>query len=309
MNGLPKECRVNAALGTTHYTIEKAERPKKVLVLGGGPAGMEAARVSALRGHEVMLVEKTRKLGGSLPVAAFVKGTEIESLPALVAYLERQVTKRGVRVLTCRQFSSAIVDRFKPDVAIVATGGVQSAPAIPGIDGPNVVRSTDLHRSLKTLLRFVGPRAVGWLTKVWMPIGKRVVIIGGGIAACQLAEFLVKRGRRVTIVDAAENLGEGMVPERKNRLFSWFRKKGVAIFTGVTYGKVSVKEFTFTTKDGQGRTVVADTIIPAVPFSPDTELVGMLRQSVPEVFAVGDCAEPKLIPDAIAAAWGVARDL
>jgi 2,4-dienoyl-CoA reductase (NADPH2) len=75
MNGLPKECRVNAALGTDYYEVTKAGRSKRVLVAGGGPAGMEAARVAALRGHEVTLVEKSPKLGGTLPVAAMVKGS------------------------------------------------------------------------------------------------------------------------------------------------------------------------------------------------------------------------------------------
>ena len=98
MNGLPKDCRINAALGTTEYELRKAEKTKRVIVVGGGPGGMEAARVAALRGHEVLLVEKSRRLGGVVPIAALVKGLEIENLTALTDYLERQIIKSGVTV-------------------------------------------------------------------------------------------------------------------------------------------------------------------------------------------------------------------
>jgi 2,4-dienoyl-CoA reductase (NADPH2) len=309
MNGLPKECRVNAALGTTDYEMEKAKKPKKVLVVGGGPAGMEAARVAALRGHEVTLVERMHKPGGALPVAALVKGVEIEDLPSLIAYLERQITKSGVRVMTGREFIPSMIDEFKPDVAIIATGGILSAPGIPGIEGPNVVKSSDLHRTLKTLLRFFRPATLRWLTKFWMPVGKTVVVIGGRIAACQLAEFLVKRGRKVTIVDTDQTLGEGLVPERRNRLFSWFRKKGVTMMTGVTCEEITDRGLTIRTKEGDRLTIAADTIIPAAPMLSNTGLADALKEMVPEVYAVGDCKEPRLIPDAIADGWRVARKI
>jgi 2,4-dienoyl-CoA reductase (NADPH2) len=309
MNGLPKECRVNAALGTTTYTIEKAPRSRRILVIGGGPAGMEAARVSALRGHDVTLIEKADRLGGSLPVAALVKGTEIENLPNLIAYLERQVRRLGVTVLTGREFAAEMVDQFRPDAVIVAAGGAQSLPAIPGMDGKIVVKSGDLHHTLKVLLTFAGPRTLGWLTRIWMPVGKTVVIIGGGIAACQLGEFLVKRGRKVTLVDAADALGEGMIPERRNRLLSWFKKKGVATYTGVQYEMVTTNGFVFVTKEGMRTTVEADTIIPLPPLAADASLVAALKTTIPEVYAIGDCAKPALIPDAIAAGWNVGRNL
>lgn len=305
MNGLPKECRVNAALGTDRYEVTKAGKPKRILVVGGGPAGMEAARVAALRGHTVALVEKYSKLGGTLPVAALVKGLEIENIPALVRYLSGQVRKLGVEVVTGRKSVLQEIDRMRPDAVIIAGGGIPATPQIKGIDGPNVVKSGDLHGTLKFFLRFFSPGALRWLTRFWMPVGRRVVILGGQVAACQLAEFLTKRGRKVTIVEEGDVLGEGLIPERKMRLFSWFRKKGVGLMTGVTFNEVTASGMVVTTKEGNRVVLEADTIIPALPMLANTALAEEIKGRVPEIHLIGDCKEPRLIPDAVADGWRV----
>jgi 2,4-dienoyl-CoA reductase (NADPH2) len=234
---------------------------------------------------------------------------DIENLPSLIAYLQRQIRSLDVTVITGREFDSSMIERFKPDAAIVAVGGVPSVPQIRGIEGRNVVRSSVLHRTLKVFLRFFSPSALRWLTRFWMPIGKNVIIIGGRIAACQLAEFLVKRGRNVTIADSDETLGEGMVPERKNRLFWWFRKKGVPMYYGVSYNEISNKGLTITTKEGKKVTITADTIIPATPMLTNEGLAEAIKEKVREVYIIGDCKKPGLIHDAITAGWRVAREL
>ena len=198
---------------------------------------------------------------------------------------------------------------IKPDVVIWAAGGIAAIPNIPGINSRNVVSSTDLHHTLRIYLRFLGPRVLRWLTRLWMPLGKRVVIIGGAIQGCQLAELLVKRGRKVTIVDTAEELGEGLTPERKNRLFVWFRKKGVALMSGVKLGEITDKGLTITTKEGKRLTIEADNIVPAMPLAPNTEPLKSLEGKVPEIYPIGDCKEPGIIPDAIAAGWQVANKI
>jgi 2,4-dienoyl-CoA reductase (NADPH2) len=309
MNGLPKECRVNAALGTEQYEIKKAEKVKRVLVVGGGPAGMEAARVAASRGHHVFLYEKAHRLGGALPMAALIKGLEIEDLPALSHYLENQIIKLGVEIRTGKEFNPSFVDQVKPDVVILATGGIPSLPKIPGIEGRNVTRSSDLYNKLKIFLRFFSPGTLRWLTKFWMPVGKEVVIIGGQVAACQLAEYLVKRGRKVTLVETDQNLGEGLIVERKNRLFSWFRKKGVTMISGVKYEEITNEGLTITTKEGNRFTLRADTIIPALPLMPNTDLLRILKGKVSEIYLIGDSREPRLIPDAIADGWKIANTI
>jgi len=294
-------CRINAALGTDDlWVIKPAEKRKRVVIAGGGPAGMEAARVAALRGHEVILYERTDKLGGLLPMAAVVKGTKIEDLPAIVRYLKGQITKLGVKVRLGRELNPSIIEEIKPDVVILATGGTPTIPEITGINNRSVISGKDLHRLLKSYLRFMGPKTLRWLTKFFMPIGKRVVIIGGGIQGCELGEFLVKRGRKVTIVDTAGALGDGMIHHLRASLLSWFQKKGVTMLTEVKYEEITDKGLTIITKEGERQTIEADSIIPALPLTPDTGLLKSLEGKVPEVYTVGDCIQPGLIVDAIA---------
>ena len=122
-------CRINAACGSEdQYILQPAKKRKKVLVAGGGPAGMEAARVAALRGHEVILYERNSSPGGLLPVAAIVKGTIIEDLPAVVRYLFRQITRVGVDIRLGQEVTRSVIEQVKPDVLIAATGGLPSDP-------------------------------------------------------------------------------------------------------------------------------------------------------------------------------------
>jgi 2,4-dienoyl-CoA reductase (NADPH2) len=294
-------CRVNAALGTKdQYLITPASRKKRVLVVGGGPGGLEAARVAAARGHEVILYEKGHRLGGLLPVAAVVKGNEIENLPALVRYFERQLNSLGVKVKTGTEVDTRVIETVKPDVVIIAAGGLPALPDIPGSNGRNVVSGARLHRTLKAYLRFLAPGALRWLTKFWMPIGKRVVIIGGAIQGCELAEFLVKRGRKVTIVDTGGEIGEGLVDNTRTRLLWWLSHKGVTMMTGVTFKEITDKGLTIITAEGEMQTIAADTVIPSLPLKPNEAFIRSLEGKAPEIYAVGDCTTPGLIIDAIA---------
>jgi len=297
----PVTCRVNAALGKEReYEIKAVKKKKRVMVVGGGPAGLEAARVAALRGHEVVLYERERSLGGATRLAGLVKGLEIEDLVGLIGYLKTQIGKLGVRVRLGKEVNLAVVEEIKPDVVILATGGIPADPEVAGINRGNVVSTPDIYRMVRTYLRFFGPRGLRWLTRFWMPVGKRVVIIGGGIQGCELAEFLVKRGRKVTIVEASDELGTEMASYHKIALLRWLTKKGAVWFTGVKYEEITDKGLTIITKEGERRTIEADTIVPAIPLRPNTELFQALEGKVPEIYPIGDCREPHLILEAIA---------
>jgi len=191
----------------------------------------------------------------------------------------------------------------------VATGGIHGNPQIPGMNRPNVLTSAKLHNKLKFLLKFLSPQALRWLSRFYMPVGRKVVIIGGAIQGCETAEFLVKRSRKVAIVEPSETLGEGMTPIMRDHLLLWFERKGVKTFTGVQrYAEITDNGLAFVTADGATKTIEADTILIAPPLEKDRRLTEKLMGNVFEVYAIGDCNEPLQIADAISAGIRTARD-
>jgi 2,4-dienoyl-CoA reductase (NADPH2) len=271
---------------------------------------MSAARVSALRGHDVTLYEKSGRLGGLLPVASIVKGTHPEDLSLITDYFSRQLSGLGVKIELGKEADLSVVDKEKPDVVFLATGGTSTVPEIPGIDKHNVVKGAVLHRKLKFYLKFFGPEKIRDLTRYYMPVGKKVVVIGGAIQGAELAEFLTKRGRKVTVVETKPTIGDGMVDALQAYLLIWFRKKGVTLISGVReYVEVTEKGLTLITSDGKRQTIEADSIVTALPLRPNDELLDGLRRRVSEVYAVGDCKEPLLIADAIGTGLRTAREV
>jgi 2,4-dienoyl-CoA reductase (NADPH2) len=312
-------CRINATLGEdVQAVIKPAARKKNVLVIGGGPAGMEAARVAAMRGHQVTLYDKSHKLGGALPMAAMVKGTEIEDLTLIIKYLKTQITKLGVKTVLGKEVDAAVIDEIKPDVVILAAGGVPTIPDIPGIKGKNVVNIDALRRQLKTYLRFFSPQTLRNLTKYYLPLGKNVIVVGGGIQGCQLAEFLVRRGRQVTIVEPSGMLGEGvpMIKWGGGHLERWIYEHvhnivfGARLEAVTDQGLVISQGCRFTTENERVKTTIpGDTIILALPLTSNLGMMKILKNKVKEVYAVGDCQEPRLIIDAIREGNHIARTI
>jgi 2,4-dienoyl-CoA reductase (NADPH2) len=305
----PVVCRVNASLGHERdYEIRPAVVKKKVMIVGGGPSGLEAARVLGLRGHQVLLFDSQPKLGGSLPIAAVVKGVEREDIPALTRYLDRQVRRAGVEVHTGTRATAETVETVKPDVLIVAGGGAHDIPNIPGIDRRNVLTSEKMHRTLKLFTRFFAPRVVRGLSMMPLAmrlfVGKKVVILGGRLHGCQTAEYLLHLGREITIVDEGteKDIGDGLLEVfLKPYLLYWLRDHGVEFITEVRYKGITKEGLVVVDKEGKEKVVQADTVITALPLKADKERVESLKDKVKEVYAIGDIDEPGYIVDAIAA--------
>jgi 2,4-dienoyl-CoA reductase (NADPH2) len=310
-HGQDLTCRINGAVGGTQdYAVKPAAKKKKVMVVGGGPGGMEAARIAAIRGHDITLYEKDKKLGGLLPLAAMIKGFEVEDLTKIISFYKVQFAKLGVKVKLCTEVTQSIIEQIKPDAVIIATGGIPTVPEIPGIEGRNVLSIPDLHRRVKGYLNFFGPRVLRWLTQFYLPIGKKVIVVGGALQGGEITEFLVKRGRQVTWIDSASTLKDNRLPNARTlRLFRWLDKKDVTMMTEVKYEEVTDKGLTITTKDGKKQTLEADSIIPVMPWAPNTGLAKSLEGKVPEVYLVGDGKEPRLILDAVGEGFRVARDI
>ena len=184
-------------------------------------------------------------------------------------------------------------------VVILAAGGIDSTMDIPGVDKRNVVTGAKLHGQLKFYSRFFGPKTMARLTKIWMPIGKRVVVIGGTIHGCELAEFLIKRRRKVTIVHSGTEIGEGMTGDDQFQFMRWIAGKDATIITGATVDKITDTGLVIKT-GGKEQTITVDTVAFALPLQSNTTLQKKLEGKLTEVYAIGDCNEPHLIADAIA---------
>ncbi len=305
------KCRINSRLGRERELMARpAEKKKKLLVVGSGPAGMEAARVAALRGHQVTIIEKENRVGGLLPLAAMVKGFTIEDVPLVITYLQRQLASLGVQIKKGNEAGSRMILDQQPDAVIIAMGGVPTVPDIPGIDSRKVLQMANLHKQLKFFLKIFNPYQLNYLSKIWMPVGKTVVILGSGIQACELAEFLVKRRRQVTIIDSADVPGLEMVPEETRvSLINWLLKKGTVFHMNAKIKQITDAGVQFISHKKELKTATARTIIPALPLKNNMILYQELKEKLSEVYAVGDCREPGLIPDAVGGGAEIAYKL
>jgi pyruvate/2-oxoglutarate dehydrogenase complex dihydrolipoamide dehydrogenase (E3) component len=191
------------------------------------------------------------------------------------------------------------VRELAPDVVVVATGSKLRVPDIPGIESKNVLTNSALQAKVKLPMRFLGPSFLDWATKLWLPVGKRVVLIGGLMQGVELAEFLVKRGRRVVVTDTSDQLGTGLLEIHRMRLLGWLQEKGSTLLDGVTYEKITDEGVSLTTKEGQRRFFEADTVVVLSVREADDSLYEELKGLVAEVHVIGDCNEPGMIVDAV----------
>ena len=282
-------CQVNVALGKEEESkITPAKSPKKVLVVGGGPAGMEAARVAALRGHQVTLYEKSSRLGGQLLQAAVPPYKD--RIGPLTGYLETQVRKLGVKIQLGTKATASLVEQLNPEVLILATGVTTFTPNIPGLNKAHVVQAEDVLSGKAE-------------------VGDRVVVIGGELVGCETAEFLADKGKKVTVTrrgpEMALRVGAVLRPFFLKKLLG----KGVTMLPEIKYNEITTEGLVVTTKEGESKTIEADTIVLAAGAIPNSELHKELKGKVPEIHLIGDCVEPRTIRDAIADGFRIARQI
>jgi 2,4-dienoyl-CoA reductase-like NADH-dependent reductase (Old Yellow Enzyme family)/thioredoxin reductase len=282
-------CQVNATLGReAEYRIVPAREPRKVLVVGGGPAGMEAARVAAFRGHQVTLWEGKSRLGGQLVQAAIPPHKD--RIGPLTRYLQTQLNKLEVKIELGKEATAAMIEEFRPEVVVLATGARPLLPDIPGLDRTHVVQAGDVLEG-----------KVG--------VGNKVVVIGGELVGCETAEFLADKGKRVTVTRRGPEMALRVGPTLRRFFLDRLREKGVTLLTEIIYNEVTPRGLVVTTKEGERRTIEADAIVLAAGAIPNRGLYEEIKGKAPEVYLVGDCVEPRTIRDAIAEGYRIALEI
>jgi len=297
-------CAVNPFAGReAELTTEPAAKRKHVLVVGAGPGGLEAARLCARRGHRVTVYERQAYLGGALAMAAAVHP---ENEPFL-DFLRGEIARTGVELRLGQALDADAVAQLAPDAVVIATGGRVSTPKIPGDDQRHVVSGTWLRERLGGRLgRLVTPQRIRLASRLWMPLGRRIAIVGADLAAIELAEFLAERGRRVAVIETRDEIAPEVGPKRRAEQMQRLDRCGIPVNTGVEIERIERKGIRLRRARGASALVPADSIILAGSLEPDTSLFDALRGRVPELHAVGDCTGLGLIQKATAEAARVA---
>jgi 2,4-dienoyl-CoA reductase-like NADH-dependent reductase (Old Yellow Enzyme family)/NADPH-dependent 2,4-dienoyl-CoA reductase/sulfur reductase-like enzyme len=270
-------CTVNPlVLREREFTeLKPAENPCKVAVVGGGLAGMEAARILALRGHKVSLYEKSDKLGGQWNIVEAEKGQK--AYASLTKRLSRGLAEAGVEVFLNKAVSADDILSAKPDKAVIATGAYPRTLRVPGIDRENVVQANDV---------IMGKAEVG----------ERVVVVGGGSTGMELASSLAKSGKKVVLLEALPKLGGGMVIYNYKHLLSSLIESNVVMLTDCPLMEVAEHGIYIkcnTKLEMDLLYIKTDTVVLAVGVVPDSGLAEELRQKGIEAEVIGDCAGPE----------------
>ncbi|MFH1624060.1 MAG: FAD-dependent oxidoreductase [Pseudomonadota bacterium] len=305
-SGKPVTCMLNPSVGREReFEIKPAERKKRVMVVGGGPGGMEAARVLALRGHDTSLYESTNRLGGQLNLAAIPPGKE--EFSSITGYMSKELDRLKVKVFLRKDVTYSMVKELNPDAVVVSTGASPMIPEIPGADRKNVFTAHEV------------------LTEN-AEIGRKIVIVGGGAIGCETALFLARkgtttpdgavflgsygavdpeaaidltrRGKDITIVEVLKKIGKDI-----GRTSLWVIRKrlenhGIHIITEAKVEEITDRGVRIRKGDHE-ELQEADTIVLAVGSRSNNKLYEELQGTVRELYAIGDCKEPRKALDAI----------
>jgi len=290
---LPVECTMNPFYGwEKEYEVTPAKKLKKVMVIGGGVGGLQAALTASQRGHEVTLYEKSGDLGGQVKLASAFPRLNTRELRNLPDWLAREVKKTSVKVVLNTEITPQLVEKEKPDAIVVATGAKEMAAALPE-GAKNVVYLWDYLRGTAK-------------------IGNKVVVLGGNEGA-EAAVSLAREGKEVTLVEEGSDIL--MAPylylfgARREPMFRWLDEEKVTVLTEHTVKAATGNALTLVDKWGTEKTVAYDTILVAVGREPESELYNAIATRGKEVYLVGDAKEARTMVQANHEAFWVGRHI
>ncbi len=287
-------CVLNPRVGKEKDQTEiiRAKTPKEVLVIGGGPGGMEAARVAALKGHKVTLVEEKKGLGGNLRIASKPPGRR--GFGELIQWYRLQLRKLGVRLLLERKADPDLIQTLNPEAIIVAAG---SRPLIPKIKGLQTARMVSASEILEKRI----------------PTGKKIVIIGGGGVGLETADFLATQGKRVVVIEQLSEVGRDLEGSTKKVLMRRLGKNQVEILTGIKIDRVKGSKIVIRSNGDSREIRVAWPIVNATGVEANKTVFLALKKIRGkrdfDIYEIGDCATPRQIREAIFEGYMISKNI
>ncbi|MFC2040585.1 FAD-dependent oxidoreductase [Chloroflexota bacterium] len=309
----PLRCAVNAVAGREgeYDSIKPSAVKKRVLVVGGGPAGMEAARVSALKGNDVTLCEKFQELGGLM----LLGGVHNEYITDFAQWLVSQMEKLSIDVRLKTELTTDLLKEIQPDAVILANGGNFSSFNVPGIDRDNVFSAKDLLNLMhgipvkKGILlsalspftkRMVTASAVNRMLGSNFPIKKNVAVIGGQFPGCMLALLLMHKGKQVTIIEESDHFGRAVEAHTIAAMHRAVQEGKMQILTSTKVEAITDKGVVTVDSADKKTTLEADSVLVALDLVPaEGNLAAFLKDKVKEVYIIGDAKSFQHIKNAV----------
>jgi pyruvate/2-oxoglutarate dehydrogenase complex dihydrolipoamide dehydrogenase (E3) component len=277
-NQNPIACCVNPLTGNENrFLLKKASRPKKIALVGAGPAGLEAACTADSLGHRVLLYEKESRIGGQLWDAAVPPNKAL--LKNLINYYESRLAQSEIEVHLEEEFTAKTLQGQTVDAVILATGSCEIRPSIPGANQPHVVTAREVLADPSTL-------------------GEKILVVGGGWVGCETAEFLAHEGKTVRLIEMLDDIALDVEARTRVLLMERLVRLGIEITTGCELKSIGRDDIV---AEVQGRelNIPADSLVLAVGCRADTELEVKLKDGHYKVHTIGDCREPANIKAAV----------
>jgi 2,4-dienoyl-CoA reductase-like NADH-dependent reductase (Old Yellow Enzyme family)/thioredoxin reductase len=272
-------CAVNPETGReATLVVKKAESPKKVWVIGGGPGGMKAAEIAARRGHQVILYEAQDQLGGQFLLAAIPPHKQV--LREFVTYLWKQIDKVGVKTVLNKPFDLKFLEKERPDAAIIATG---AKPLIPEIEG---IQKTKVFNVWEALSK---PGS----------LGKKVLVLGGGGVGAEVADFLSEKGKKVTLVEMREAIALDLVAHLQHYLNLRLKNKEVQVLTSTKALRFEKDGLWVEDPQGTRKLTGFDSVVISMGSVSIVGLTEGVKKKVSQVFVVGDAEKPREVMEAL----------